>query len=223
MILRGAKIPGGCGPLEESETEMMNVSEALCDVNLGRAVLSLAPISKLPLGHRSASRFSPISRALEGPLTVLENKVQCDDEVIVKRLSASWNTPCCGDGEVELPAAIRTFIRLFEDGMLPEFESNLCTVVGCDRNATTVRGDAPLCDHCAEEWESVEPLLAYARREASVQGEQTARRATGRLIFVVANFFRSAASLITFGRFGRPKQNPPMSDKPGPTGSSAAA
>ncbi len=154
---------------------------------------------------------------------MLESTVQCDNEEIVKRLAASWNTPRRGVGEVELPAAIRTFLRAFEDGMLPEFESNLCTVVGCDRNATTVRGDAPMCDHCAEEWESVEPLLVDARREASVQGEQTARGVTERLIFVVANFFRSVASLITAGRLGRPKQNPPTSDKPGPTGSSARA
>jgi hypothetical protein len=98
------------------------------------------------------------------------------------------------DGQVELPAAIQTFLHSFEDGMLPEFETNLCTVYGCDRTATVVLGGAPMCDQCAEEWETVGPLLTDPSRERSSPIAQPVRTITTRLIFALAHFFRSLAS-----------------------------
>jgi hypothetical protein len=208
--------------LKTEPDEVTHVSEALRSVNVGRAVLALPPIPVLSSGHRFASRFSPISLAFEGRLTLLERMVQCDSEELARRLAAAWGVPHGDDGQVELPAAIQTFLHSFEDGMLPEFETNLCTVYGCERTATIVRAGAPMCDQCAEEWETVGPLLTSPNRQAPNTAAQPVRTMTTRLIFALAYFFRSVVSLSRSAA-PEPKHTPPKPDKQGPTGSGAAA
>jgi hypothetical protein len=75
--------------LKTEPDEVTQVSEALRSVNVGRAVLALPPIPVLSSGHRFASRFSPISLAFEGRLTLLERMIQCDSEERARRLAAA--------------------------------------------------------------------------------------------------------------------------------------
>ena len=62
--------------------------------------------------------------------------------------------------------------------------STRCTVTGCSRIATTVRDGAPMCDRCAEEWETVGPLTAAANHPGPLTS--ALRRAAMRLMFVIA-------------------------------------
>jgi hypothetical protein len=202
---------------------MKNVSEALQCVNAARAVLALPATTALPAGHRFAPRFNPIARSLEGRLILRGRAVQCDDDDLADRLAAAWGTKRDHDRTVELPTAILTFIHAFDDGMFPELETNLCTVTDCGRVATTVRGDAPMCDRCAEEWESVGPMLSDPDRVRSSSLTRPVRGLVSRIILALAGFFRALLALITFGRFGKSNHQPPKSGNQGPPGSSAAA
>jgi len=112
----------------------------------------------------------------------------------------------------------------FADSRMPsEFETKVCNVTGCGRTATTSRADAPMCDRCAEEWETVGPMMAAASDRPSNTLTPPVRRFLMRIIFGVARLARWITSSIGPRHTRKPKQKSDTSDQPGPPASGAAA
>ncbi len=84
-----------------------------------------------------------------------------------------------------------------------------------------------MCEQCAEEWESVEPLMTDSIRPRSGPLTTAIRRFAMRLILTAGSFCRAIAARLCWNRAMTPKHNPPRtpsrSDKSGSSGNSAAA